>query len=194
MPACQAANGSADLTTLQKRVYLSILVMRALQFDQPIPWTDKQLYQWFVDSIDGIRFRNDIQYSSCCDPANVINVLVGDNSYLVLTDRWIDPPMGGGLMNTMILFIHEARHNNGYGHTCDNGCDDQTMAEMGAWAVQVYIEEWIAQHGDRAFLAAPGTDPNYYREIALGNSITIRNTRFCVEPTLAPETAPTLIP
>ncbi len=189
--ACKESEGSRDLTPLQKRAYQSIMIMKAIDFDSPLPWTDKNLYQWFIDTIDGIRFRADAQNSFCCDPANVINIQVAENSYIFLTGRWIDPPMGGGLMDTMVLFVHEARHNEGYGHTC-NGQDDQTIAEMGSWGVQYYLLQWLAQHTDPAFFRAPGADPNQYRQIALNDMVMIQKSRFCSEPTVTPGDAPTL--
>ncbi len=189
--ACKESEGSLDLTPLQKRAYQSIMIMKVIHFDSPLPWTDTNLYSWFIDTIDGIRFRADIAYSYCCEPANVINILVAENSYILLTGRWIDPELGGGLMDTMVLFVHEARHNEGYGHTC-NGQDDRTIAEMGSWGVQYYLLQWLAQHTDPAFFRAPGMDPDAYRRIALNDMVTIRYSRFCNEPTITPGAAPTL--
>ncbi len=188
--ACKESEGSLDLTPLQKRAYQSIMIMNAISFDSSLPWTDKNLYQWFIDTIDGIRFR-EITYSYCCEPANVINILVAENSYIFLTGRWVDPAMGGGLMDTMVLFVHEARHNEGYEHTC-NGQDDQTIAEMGSWGVQYYLLQWLAQHTDPAFFQAPGGDPDVYRQIALNDMVMIQKSRFCNEPTATPGDAPTL--
>ncbi len=191
---CQAAQGSADLTGLQKRAYQSVLVMRLLQFDTPLPWTDKPLYDWFVSTIKGLRFSKSFQYSHCCDPANVIDIKLADNSYLILTDRWVDPSMGGGLMDTMVLYVHEARHNQGLPHTCSNGVDDKTIAELGAWGVQLDLLTWLAQHDRSGFLSAPGDDPNIYRATALFDAGMIRKSRFCKEPTPTPGPDPTLAP
>jgi hypothetical protein len=168
--------------------------MKYLSFDAPLSWTNKNLYDWFAGTITGIRFRSNITYSYCCDPANTIDVKVASNSYLMLTDRWIDASIAGGLMDTMVLFAHEARHNEGYSHTCSNGQDDKTIAEMGAWGVQFHLLEWLAQHSDRAFLTAPGGDPNLYRQTALNDSLMIQRTSFCNEPTATPGNPPTLAP
>jgi hypothetical protein len=189
---CKASDGSADLTALKKRAYQSVLIMERLAFDAPLPWTAKSLSDWFHGSIHGIRFRSDITYSYCCEPANTIDIAVASNSYLMLTDRWIDDSIGGGLMDTMVLFVHEARHNAGYPHTCANGQDDKTIGELGAWGIQFYLLQWLAQHSDRAFLAAPGGDPALYRRIALSDSLMIQRSRFCNEPTATPGDAPTL--
>jgi hypothetical protein len=188
--ACKESEGSLDLTPLQKRAYQSILVMKVIRFDTPLPWTKKDLYQWFIDTVEGVRYRPGLANSFCCEPANVINIQVNENSFILLTDRWIDPQMGGGLMDTMALYVHEARHNEGYVHTCN--CDDNTIAEMGSWGVQYYLFQWLAQHTDPAFFRAPGGDADYYRSIALGNMVTTRNSRFCNEPTATPGEQPTL--
>ena len=106
---CTAAAGSHDLTQLQKNTYNTILLMRELEFDQPFPWTSKHLYQWFIDSIDGIRLREDIPYSFCCDPHRVINIQVADNFVGVSSQRWGDfigdNGRNGGLYLLMGLFI-----------------------------------------------------------------------------------------
>jgi hypothetical protein len=188
--ACKESEGSLDLTPLQKRAYQSILVMKVIRFDVPLPWTNKDLYQWFIDAVEGVRFRPGLANSFCCEPANVINIQVEEKSFIFLTDRWIDPSMGGGLMDTMVLYVHEARHNEGNVHSC--GCDDNTLAEMGSWGVQYYLFQWLAQHTDPAFFRAPGGDADYYRRIALGNMVSTRKLRFCNEPTVTPGEEPTL--
>jgi hypothetical protein len=195
--ACTASAGSADLTTLQKRVYQTIYVMRLLDFSRPLPWTDRQLYDWLVAAIDGIRFVDGggEGFSYCCDPSNTIVIALNDNSIILQTDQWIDPSQSYGLMNSTLLYVHEARHNEGFGHTCidpsRNG-DDNYLDEMGAWSAQHYLALWIAQYGERAFLAAPGDDSNYYRRVALEDAQTTRSVRFCLDP--AAEPAPTLVP
>ncbi len=192
--ACKASEGSADLTPLQKRAYQSVLIMQQLHFDQPLPWTDKSLYQWFTSTIKGMRFSKDFSSSYCCDPPDVIDIKVADNSYLMLTDRWIDPSIGGGLQDTMVLYVHEARHNEGFPHTCSNGQDDKTIAELGAWGVQYDLLLWLAQHGEPGFLVPREGNPNSYRLIALSDAMDIQSSRFCGEPTATSGPPPTLVP
>jgi hypothetical protein len=190
--ACTKAAGSADLTLLEKRAYQTVMTMRYIEFDAPLPWTEKALFDWFAETITGIRFRDDIPNSYCCGPLNTINIRVAANSFLVLTDDWVDPQSGGGLMDALVLYVHEARHNEGFGHMCNAGNDDRTVSEMGAWGVQFYVLEWMAQHSDRDFFLAPGSDPDLYRRTALDQAYLIRNSRFCDEPPWDP--APTLSP
>lgn len=191
---CTAADGSADLTRLQERAYQAVLMMKKIPFDQPLPWTDLPLYDWFVHAIDGIRFRGDIETSGCCDPANFINVQTANLSALQ-TNRWLDPSMGSGLRDLMVLFVHEARHNEGYLHTCgENSNMDNTAAEMGAWGVQYQLEMWLAYHTDRNFYRSLDTAPTYYQEMSLGSANFLRETRFCAEPAATPGPTPTLFP
>jgi hypothetical protein len=190
--ACTAAQGSLDLSPMQKRAYQSVLIMKYIAFDAPLPWTEKSLFRWFVGTIKAVRLRSDIEYSFCCNPADTINILVADNSYVLLTDRWIDPQMGGGLMSTMTLYVHEARHNEGYVHACPGGIADRTLSEMGAWGVQYYLMEWLAQHTDPDFFHRPDGNPDYYRQVALWSMIAIRQTRFCDEPDPTAGPSPTL--
>lgn len=81
-------------------------------------------------------------------------------------------------MQATLLYALEARHNEGFLHTCTtrNG-DDNTLEEMGTCAIQHDLALWIAQYGDRAFLAYPDN----YRLAALRDAEVTRLTRFCKE-------------
>lgn len=188
---CTAAAGSEDLTLLQKNTYQILRVAREIPFDVPPPWTTKNLYDWLKGAIHGIRFRTDIPLSFCCDPTGVINILEAPNSTNLLTSRWDDPQFGFGLDTYLNLVVHEARHSEGFGHTCGTG-NDQTLAELGAWGVVYYYYEWLAFHSGNFLTAtAPdivggGTDangnplsPSYHRLIAWNLAQTTRDGRIC---------------
>jgi len=191
---CTAAEGSADLTQLQERAYQALIIMKRLSFTKPLPWTDLPLYNWFINTVDGIRFRNDITNSFCCEPDGFINVQTSNLSALE-TKQWISPNSGTGLNGLMILYVHEARHNEVGGHTC--GDKDNTIDEMNAWGVQYYLDGWLAWHT---------TDPNFFYaddilgngwysynlETAYYNAIDIANTRFCDEEPIEAGTPPAL--
>jgi hypothetical protein len=68
---CTAAEGSRDLTHTQKRTYQALIAAKALEFSQPLPFTDLPLYDWMVESIDGIRMVEDTTWSFCCAPTPV---------------------------------------------------------------------------------------------------------------------------
>jgi len=178
--ACLASQGSANLTPLQKRAYNAVRIMQHIPFDAPLPWTSLGLYDWFVSAVDGIRFRGDIGYSYCCEPAGVINLktgLAGEQ-----TDLWINPDWNVGLAHLMILMVHEARHNQGYPHTCDGGTSDDTLAQMGAWGVQYYLQLWLAQHASPVFMKAPlAGNPGYYQWRHGGDAQGTLSSSFCNE-------------
>lgn len=173
---CTAAAGSANLSRAQERAYQALLVMRALQFTRPLPWTPLPLYAWLNNAIDGIRFRGDITTSFCCSPPRVINVQLQNLSALS-TVRWADPQSGSGLSGLVGVITHEARHSEGPGHTC--GANDATYREGGAWAIQHDLFLWLALYTG-SFLDAPGPELSYYRlqafysaEQALGRICTL---------------------
>jgi len=174
---CTATQGSVDLTLMQKRAYNILLVAKQITFSKPLPWTDKSLYAWLAGTIKGIRFRSDIPFSYCCQPANTIDIRVADNEYIVLTDRWVDPRSGGGLRDTFVLLVHEARHNEGKPHTC--GANDNTIGELGAWGVQYDLLTWLADYTDPAFFVTTGAPSNYVRTLTKSEAENIRKTRFC---------------
>ncbi len=175
---CAKSKGSADLTLMQRRVYQTLQVMKQLRFSKPLPWTSKSLYEWFTGVIDGIRFRSDIDNSYCCSPSSTINIKVAPNMHYTLTDRWVDPKLKGGLMDLVGLLVHEARHRpveGGRAHSC--GSNDKTIAELGAWGVQYYLDVWLAEYADPDFLGE-----SLYRETAKDHAEDLRQTRFCDEP------------
>ncbi len=177
---CTAAAGSADLTRLEERAYQAIRVIRAMQFERPLPWTSKSLYLWLVDAIDGIRYRDDITFSFCCSPANVVNIRAPNLSVLQ-TDRWMDPRTGTGMAGLVNLIAHEARHNEGQGHDCSGG-NDRTIEQLGAWAIAYYLELWSGLYSGDFLDASSDSGPSYYRDTAMRDSDGVYLTRICTRP------------
>ena len=166
--ACGPAGGSAYLTPLQKRAYNTVRIMGRISFDAALPWdSGHTLGDWFALAITGIRFRDDIDNSFCCDPAGVINLKVDVGA--LETDLWIRYPYDAGLAHLMLLMVHEARHNNGYPHTCTwvdgiGFTDDDNIGQLGAWGVQYYLETLLADHTSPAFLAGPAGHRSFYQD------------------------------
>ncbi len=140
---CSAEQSSRDLTLLEAQAYRVLTIMRHLEFDASLPWTSNSLYGWMVSAIRGIRFRSDINYSSCCTN-DMMNIRTNNSAALTYpTDfQWV--------AGMLVLFVHEARHNNGKPHTC--GSSDNTIAELGAWGVQYYMYLFLANHSDPNFI------------------------------------------
>jgi hypothetical protein len=127
---CRTADGSADLTLEQTRLYLQLLYMRRLAFHEPLPWTTKPLYTWFREAIRGISMEVGSGNSYCTPQERIIHVVFkADYTGYPPTLERVNP---SGL-------IHEARHAEGPMHTCDYGTRDRTIAEMGAFGVQYWF-------------------------------------------------------
>ena len=102
------------------------------------------MYSWFYTSVatKEIHFENiDMSYFK----DGVIHIAVPPNQYLCLTDSFFDPELGGGLMDALVLFIHEARHAQ-VAHW--DGTNDHSIAEPGAWGVQYYMYQYLADRSN----------------------------------------------
>lgn len=175
---CTAAEGSRDLTGLEERAYQALRVMRDIEFNLPLPWTESGLFDWLTEAITAIRFRSDIQLSFCCEPFGVINIQT-NNLAALSTERWVNPQSGAGLEGLVLLFAHEARHNQFRPHTCNAG--DNTLAEEGAWAIQYQLGMWFATQTG-SFIDSDSPYRSYYRETALYNAEQVRDVRICRNP------------
>ena len=171
---CTAAQSSRDLTLLQAQTYRVLTIMRRLTFDATLPWTSRSVYDWMVSSIRGIRYRgDDIANSFCCNPAGVIDIkatLGPNNSGLAAL---VFPADFRSVGTLMVLFVHEARHNNGLPHTCSDGVRDKTIAELGAWGVQYYLDLFLANRSDPALI------PSSARTGFMQDAQQVCSTEFC---------------
>jgi hypothetical protein len=147
---CSAAQGSRDLTLLQERVYQAVLLFSWIRFDLALPWTDEELDAWLAHAIHGVDFRDDTQSSFCCEAGGVIVVQTNNLWVLTASSRG---EIWQATLSLAALFAHEARHNEGYGHTC--GPNDQTVAELGSWGLQYYFLLWVGTHSDPSVVSEP---------------------------------------
>ncbi len=180
---CHAIGGSRDLTKLRRNVYNILIAAQKIRFSQPLPWSHQtSVWDWLrlESGINMIRLRGDISGSSCCDPANAINLNVAPNSYYVFSDKWLDDDGGGGgLVSSLALVVHEARHRMSAGHTC--GTNDQTIGELGAWGAVIYFYLWLDRYADPNFLRPNTGDKNYYRNWHIQEAEATRG-RICQPP------------
>jgi hypothetical protein len=177
---CQASFTGATLSPFQKRVYNTILLMKEIEFDQPLPWTSKTLFEWFADAADTILFRDDLSLSFCCQPAGVINLRT-QGLAIGQTDRfstWI----GDGIASFLLLLVHETRHAEGFRHTCGTNADLR-LTELGAWGVQYSLDLWLADHADPEYFSATDTD---HRQFFRQDASRVVQAYFCLQPTPSP--------
>jgi len=179
---CTAAQGSRDLTNLQERAYQAVLMFTWMQFDTPVPWTNQALDAWFAHAIHGIDFRGDAQYSYCCEPGSVL--VIQTNNLYVLTRTGDLNQTWDAVRGLAALYVHEARHNEGYVHTCSTGeragQNDNTPAELGAWGVQYYFLLWLGMHSDPAVIPEP------FRSAARRDATSMLARFFCNPPSPTP--------
>jgi hypothetical protein len=154
---CHAAEGSADLTWLQKGAYQKLWLLKRLQFDTPLPWTTKSLWEWFIGNVHKIQYLR-TNYARCCGSGGVM--------WLPATSAVFGFPDPSGL-------VHEARHGDRKPHTC--GTKDQTISEMGAFGVVYYFDLWLADHVLSPDLTVE--ERNYARWL----SEVLRVGAFCVD-------------
>ena len=183
---CRAADGSADLTLLEERAYQAVLSMRWIKFDAPLPWTDRPMLGWFVRAAKGVRFEYS-DYSHYSLEEEVIVIRSNPEMAMYEDGHWIsrDPDHLYGLAGLVGLLVHEARHGDGYFHTCayDEAAgaygDDQTMEEMGAWAVNALYFKWIAEHSDVEYMTPIDAPRDLYREEAAQSAEYLTQNRIC---------------
>jgi hypothetical protein len=146
-PTCSAVQSGRDLTLLQAQVYRTLIIAGQLSFDAPLPWTANALYGWLTSAIAGIRFRGDIDTSFCCSPNRTINVQTRNLTALQFPSdfRWVG--------TLLVLFVHEARHSEGYPHACD-GVRDNSIGELGAWSVQYHLNLFLAARSGSSYISS----------------------------------------
>lgn len=170
--------GTVPVTTVKNRVYNLLLLAKQLTFSRPLPWTDQSLYGWIIDSCDKITLSTTAGVSYAIPANREIVIAMLSNSYLLNTDRWMNQSSGGGLANTLVLFIHEIRHlngNGGYPHT--SGSNDATLQEAGSWGVQYYSYKLLANYSNwtNSIVTYTASQLNYAATSALGR---IANTNL----------------
>lgn len=176
---CHREDGSRDLTRLEERAYQAVLAMRRIAFDAPLPWTDRSLFDWFGAAVAEVRFRPDATFSYCCDGPGVLVIKSSSMAFLE-SNLWVSRDgTGFGLMSLVGLLAHEARHAEGYWHTCGNL--DQTLDEMGAWAIHYYVWIWLAEHAHTDYMTPVNAAPDLYVRAAVIAS-RLSATSFCTPP------------
>ena len=150
--------GNAQLT-----VYQVFRVMKAMEFDEPLPWTGESLYDWLRNAVAGVHFSSGVR-SSCCKEERVI-VIGGAQLDHPIRRTW------DGIHGIVRVMAHEARHAEGFVHTC--GSNDETFGELGALAVHHYVDLWVAEH------SAPGLYSQYEKDKAALDAEFLIDKNIC---------------
>jgi hypothetical protein len=164
---CRAADGSADLTRIQKRIYFALILMKELRFTQPLPWTDKPLYEWFRDLTNGVRYTAGDGNSSCC---------FGDRIPNIYYDPQDERPVTWSLvMSSIGLLVHESRHIETGPHRCQYKWDN-LVSEYNGYGVSYTFYKYVGLYSD------PAVIPVEYRPNALWIACRQLGGQFCMEP------------
>ena len=141
-------------------------MMDRLEFDEPLPWTSKPLYEWFVTTVQGVKVQGAAGqpgesglFGVCCvellpddsgSPQFMAPVVLADPAFAWWLDN--DPPMIAVAMMMRVL-VHEARHAEGYGHDCP-ALREGRPTEWQANSVDLALLRWIADHTDPTFVGS----------------------------------------
>jgi hypothetical protein len=188
---CRAAEGSLDLTQAQLRAYQALRVLRSVNFDAPLPFSSKRtIYDWLRSAISGIRFRGDITASGCCNSTGLLDISLTSSTPALLTSGWVGPYLSGidtGLETMAGEIVRFARISEGVVNSC--GALDNTIAEVGPWAVAMDWQDFIANHASTFFDdTASGEPTSRYRDIAARQAlayITAGTSKFCTSSGIA---------
>lgn len=141
--ACRASDGSVDLTVVENLVYQTLLFLRRVRFDRPLPWTNQPVYDWLRATIpNGIVIESSGVSRSCLSCQGPIHIVFTFYDSLRPTVYYLGHT----------LFVHEARHANGWRHTCGYNAEhrqyvrDRSVAEMGGFGLHYLLAYWLGHY------------------------------------------------
>jgi hypothetical protein len=150
--ACTEPMSGMRVLSDQLAIYQALRVIRHMRLERPLPWTNLHPYEWLKSKIGAITVSYTAQFNHCChtvfplekpDGARAITLQKASDDLLRYRTVWRDPSSGVGLGNLILLIFHEARHVD-LPHDCD-GIYDSTLANMGAWGVQITLARYLAE-------------------------------------------------
>ena len=107
--------------------------------DRPIPIVGEAAGTWLRRTVRGVIMDPDLPAdvrAQCCGPDRLIRWSTGWQP---------DPDRADDARIAAAILLHEARHAEGYRHTCPDQRRDRTFDEGGAWAVHA---AWLRHMGD----------------------------------------------
>ena len=113
-----------------------------------LPWTNKNLYDWMKDNVDGLNIVDGVSGGYCCDIIDGKKYFVTGNQNA--SNREFDK-YWRGISGNIDFFAHEVRHADpgGYYHSSccgiTNGCDDTYDEDnLGSYGIQYWLNKsWL---------------------------------------------------
>jgi len=164
---------TGDESSIMLSMYNSFRLFMCVPFDQSFPWALEydNLYEWMLslDLVEIKFFMASEGQNSHAWPDHI--AIIGNNMADPMYRDVINPQSGVGVINLAVLLIHEARHaGDNIMHNC--GYKDSNLEYMGAWAVQYYLLNLLAEHSSDFFTA-------YEIEQFAWEAESLLETRFC---------------
>jgi hypothetical protein len=161
---CRAADGSVDMTAIQRYAYRGMLFLKNTRFNAPLPWTSGDAWQWFV----GLDPR--VYFFSATGASNCSNCQRGTAEVNINLDGGVNLTWPN-LVTLAGILVHEARHIEVGMHRC--GVNDFRADDLEAFGVHYYYRVWVSQRTD------PATLPAEYRPYLDWSNCAMRNSAFC---------------
>jgi hypothetical protein len=141
-PVAPQASAPGPAPTQSADPHIEAALSLILTTPAPLPWTGGSAAAWWAHTgVTGIKVQSlsaDGSIRAQCCTGGEITV---DPTSLTLTP-----------VELAAVLMHEARHAEGYRHTC--GSMDQSFAEGGAWAVSAMAYEWLGEPDRGAIVRA----------------------------------------
>jgi hypothetical protein len=153
-----------------------------------LTWTDKTLYDWMKDNIDGINIRDDVSGGYCCVD------IEGKKFFVSATadeyNREFDKTWRG-IAGNIDFYAHEVRHTNGHGylHTsccgitygCDSIYDEN---DPGAYGIQYWLNKCWPDGTINVGAGISSTSDEISEIISwhLSSANIIAENRYCTNP------------
>ena len=138
-PSASAAGGVA---TAEGFIVPGVLTKSIALIDSDagvIPLIGQPTGVWLRSTVRGVVIDPSLPHevrAQCCDR----------NGFIHWSTGWLpDPSDADDVRIAAAIIVHEARHAEGYVHTCPDGRRDRSFEEGGAWAVHA---EWLRRMGD----------------------------------------------
>ena len=162
--------------SIKLTIYNAFRLMKDIHITKSLPWAEEghtNTYDWLkslnLNEINFFHGENQLSHAE----GYKINIRMNELEhprYLETTDL----QSGVGILDLIILFVHEARHTIPGGnkpHTCEK-TKDLTFKEGGAWAVQYQFIILLAEKTEN-YLS------EYDRQFLSYSAKEIKETRFC---------------